>query len=246
LSVDIQDGTNTTGQFRLSRRFEVDDKKKQVYFYYITDEGKPFIGGTPANNDAVGSKAFYLQVQAETEERLTRSQAQAKRPRLWDVIDTALLEFHSVASFQVRQKEVAPVYEIPNYWKSKEAETLFCPKPDEAVEDALSRRCKALEKVINEPDGYKLILPGDGDPGSLYTAHEQMTIQKKAMHLRCAYALALKAMDAGWTWGECCEEAAEILEETGISLGNTKSVMQWNREYRKDDTLPHSNLSSKN
>jgi hypothetical protein len=37
------------------------------------------------------------------------------------------------------------VYEAPNYWRSKEAETLFCPKPGETVEDDLDRRCKALD-----------------------------------------------------------------------------------------------------
>jgi hypothetical protein len=55
----------------------------------IADEGEPYIGGTPAINDYVGWKVFYLQAQASEEERasFTRSQARAKRPRLWDDID---------------------------------------------------------------------------------------------------------------------------------------------------------------
>jgi hypothetical protein len=125
--------------------------------------------------------------------------------------------------------------------KSKEAETLFCPKPGETVEDALDRRCKALDKVINEPDGYKLILPGDGDPDNFYSAHEQTTIMHKALHMRFAYKLALESMESGVTWGECCEKAAVTLANAGIRLGSASSVQKWNREYRKEDTLPHSN-----
>jgi hypothetical protein len=89
MSVDIQNGTNMTGQFRISRKFKVDGKTTQVYFYYITDEGKAHIGGNPVNSDHVGWNIFYLQAQAVEEERLTRSQAREKRPRLWDDIDTA-------------------------------------------------------------------------------------------------------------------------------------------------------------
>jgi hypothetical protein len=236
-----------TGHFRLIKYLLLDGKKTTVNFFYITDEGKPYIGGTPRSKEHVAWKLFYLQAQATEEERLTRSQARTKRARHWDDIDTALLEFHSLPNVQVRVKEVVPVpaYEFPKYWDSKEAKTLFCPKHDETVEDALTRRCKALDKVINEPDGYKSILPGDGDPDNLYTLREKSIILQKAMHMRYAYNLALDKLDSSVSWGMCCEEAAATLAKAGLHLGCMNSVMLWNRQYRKEDTLPHFNRLGK-
>jgi hypothetical protein len=247
------DSTNLTGQFRMYKEIRLDGKYTEVCFYYITNLGHSYIGEVPGSNDPAAWKEFYERAEAAGEERLTRS---AKKPRHWDDIDTALLDFNSkTKDLQVRLKEVVPVYEYPPYWESTEAKNILCPKPDETVEDALARRCKALDGVINEPDGYKLILPGDGDPYDLYSAEERMTLQLKAMHMRLAYKLALDKMGSGLSWGECCKEAADSLAKAGIRIGSsnqlrsgmgsigwrTRSIARCHRQYRVEDTLPHSN-----
>ena len=150
----------------------------------------------------------------------------AKKARKWDDIDDALLELHSLDDFQVRLKKATSekektVYDSPSYWRSTEAKILFGPKPDETVEDALDRKIETLDKVMNEPNGYKLIVPGNGDPDGHYTDHERTTLKQKAMHIRLAYRLALESMESGGrSWGECCEEAAATLANIGISMGS--------------------------
>jgi hypothetical protein len=131
-SIGTDDRTNTTGQFRLMKWVEVGGKYSKVAFYYITDEGNPYIGGIPGNTDTVAWKEFYDRAQAAVEVRLTRLRAWAKKARLWDHIDNALLEFHSLtASLQRRLNEVIPAYTIPTYWESTEAKIPFGSKPDE-------------------------------------------------------------------------------------------------------------------
>ncbi len=169
LSIDTHDATNTTGQFRLKKTLVVDGKSTRVIFYYITEEGKPYVGNIPSSNETAAWKKFYDRSQAAGEERLTRSRARAKKARAWDEIDSALQEYHSLEDFQKRLNGKKSVYDFPTYWQSTEAKKLFCPKPDETVEDALDRKIESLDNVMNEPGGYKLILPGDGDPDDHYT-----------------------------------------------------------------------------
>jgi hypothetical protein len=233
LSIDTHDATNKTGQFRLKKTLEVDGKSTRVIFCYTTEEGKPYAGDIPSSNDTAAWKKLYDRSQAAGEERFTRSRARATKARAWDEIDSALQEYHSLENFQKRLNEDTPgkksVYDFPTYWKSTEAKKSFCPKPDETVEDALDRKIEALDNVMNEPGGYKLILPGDGDPDDHYKDHEKMTLIQKAMYLRAVYRVALEGMDTGWTWAECCEEAAFSLASIGFSMGSTHSLQLWNR-----------------
>jgi hypothetical protein len=238
--IDTQDYTNTTGQFRFMKSLKLDGNKfSRVMFYYITDEGKPFVGGTPCGNNAMPWKDFYDGALAAGEEHLTRLRAQEKKARKWDDIDTALLEFHSVTDNQRRQnKTVVPVYTPPTYWESTDAKTLFGAKPEETVKDALDRMCEALDKVVSQIAGYKLIMPGDGDPEDRCTDYEKKTLREKAMHLRLAYKLALEKMGSGLTtWADCCEESARTLAGAGIHIGSSRAVQLWNKQYRKEGTL---------
>jgi hypothetical protein len=249
-SIDNHGVTNTTGQFRLLKRLQVDGESSsmtRVNFYYISKEGTPYIGGIPKSHDRAAWKKFYDKAHAAGEERLTRSRARAKKARHWDDIDTFLLDFHSLENFDSRLKEATQknndvsVYSVPTYWASTEAKNLFCSKPGETVEDELDQKVELLDQVLNTPGGYKLILPGKGDPDNHYTPHEQMTLVHKAMHMRVAYKFALEWMDKGWTWGECCERAVERIKELGLRMGSLDSLQKWHRQYRKEYTLPHSN-----
>jgi hypothetical protein len=116
--IDTHDETNTTGQFRLQRSLTVDDKLTRVYFCYITDQGKPYIGDIPRSRDGVAWKVFYDRAQAAGEGRLTRSRARAKKSCHWDDVDNALLVFHSLTTnLQLRLNEVIPAYKVPTYWE---------------------------------------------------------------------------------------------------------------------------------
>jgi hypothetical protein len=159
-TIDTHDVTNVTGQFRLYKTIKLDGKYTKVCFYYITDLGHSFIGEVPPTNDPAGWTAFYERAHVAGEERLTRSRARAKKSRHWDDIDSALLEFNSLTDFDVRLKGEGVAYEVSSFWESKEAKNLFNPKDDETVEDALDRRIELLDKVVNDSNGYKLILVG--------------------------------------------------------------------------------------
>jgi hypothetical protein len=107
-SIDNHGVTNTTGQFRLLKRLQVDGESSsmtRVNFYYISKEGTPYIGGIPKSHDRAAWKKFYDKAHAAGEERLTRSRARAKKARHWDDIDTFLLDFHSLENFDSRLKE---------------------------------------------------------------------------------------------------------------------------------------------
>jgi hypothetical protein len=77
---------------------------------------------------------------------------------------------------EVTLRKDKSVYDFPVYWRSTKAKKLFGSKLEETVEDALDRKIEVLDKLLNEPVGYKLILPGDGDPDDHYTNHEQMPL----------------------------------------------------------------------
>ena len=56
-------------------------------------------------------------------------------------------------------------------------------------------------------------------PDNLYTEYEKQQLMQKAMALRLVYVHVLEAMGMDISWNECCEEAANALQDaTSIAV----------------------------
>ena len=129
-----------------------------------------------------------------------------------------------------------------SFWDDKKIIDLFVPRDGETVDETLEWRIERLQLVINESDGYKLVLPGDGDPNNEYKHNEIESIRQKATFLRLAYLLALENMPVGWTWRNCCDKAVSHLQAlAGFENGSGQMVEQWNCLIRDHNTFPHTN-----
>ena len=61
------------------------------------------------------------------------------------------------------------------------------------------------------------------------------------MFLSAAYSRALKGMGQGKSWAACCEETVIFLREAGIHVCEAKTLMTWNRDFRKHECFRHLN-----
>lgn len=135
--------------------------------------------------------------------------------------------------------------QIPVYWYSSEAAKLFGFPYGEGsanviVYTALEEKIALLEKVINTPDGYKLVVTHSDER---FSAYNKNIIHMKCVYLRNAYRIALDKMGLGNKWIEdCCNVA--VTKVNGVGYNTTisgRTVANWNIQFRTSGKFPHPN-----
>ena len=168
----IESPQNDTGVFRVKHTIRLEGQGKlDATFYYVTNPGgsmQPY----PSNMAKEEWVKFYLEAKAIGEYR-TDQPTTAKCLKSWDNVDCKIHDYKAAYfSSSIAVEGSLPQHEqthviASDYWESTEAKNLFKPSANESVEDALDRRIELCEKVLGSANGYKMVLPGDDDPGSV-------------------------------------------------------------------------------
>ena len=97
------------------------------------------------------------------------------------------------------------------------------------VYTALEKRIALLEDVMNQADGYKLVVTHSDGRFSSYDKH---IIHMKCVYLRNAYRIALDNMPMK-TWQYCCDKAKDAVNSIGYDTTICgRTVANWNMQFR--------------
>ena len=136
-------------------------------------------------------------------------------------------------------------------WDAHEGRKLFRPRKNEKPLDALRRRMEILDKVINEYDGFRLVLSeedltehdimisSEHIEERIFISKQIFSVRHRATCLRLAYSFVLERMGEGSSvsFFSCGEEA---LRRMGLnSTGSNKNrVTEYNVQFRDREKFP--------
>ena len=110
----------------------------------------------------------------------------------------------------------------------------------ELTRDKLERWIKSLLEAENSYDKMmRMVNKANEEPPPRAWIPKILT---KARMLRRAYQLALQTMEAGATWGSCCDTVIAEFRHTNANLSvlrNSRTLQEWNIQFRTREGFPH-------
>ena len=103
------------------------------------------------------------------------------------------------------------------YWQSPEAKKLFEFSGENVdVVEGLQYRINLFKQVLENEDGYQLVIPMTEDSSLGLSSHSKFTIRNKSLFLLRAYQVALSKLRVGVQWiADCCDQAVTEVNSLG-------------------------------